>query len=166
MTPTPPESRPTSSSGSPLLIRDARPHDRDAIAAHNAAMGLETEGKTLDRETLAQGVAAALADPTKLRYWVAEHHGDVIGQAGVTLEWSDWRNGWIWWIQSVYVHPDHRRAGVFQRLLDAIRETARDQGNVVALRLYVEEANTRAQAAYHALGLHPAGYLVYEQPLS
>ena len=150
-----------------FTIRAARPEDRDALIAFNAALAAETEGKHLDREILARGVAAALADPGRLRYWVAEggRDGQVIGQAAVTPEWSDWRAGWIWWLQSVYVHPDHRGAGVFRALLDAIRSEARARGDVVGLRLYVEAENARAQAAYRALGLHPGGYHVYEEPL-
>ncbi len=149
-----------------LQFRDARPDDRDGLAANNAAMALETEGKVLDHETVARGVAAALADPARLRYWVADCDGVVVGQAAITAEWSDWRDGWIWWIQSVYVHRGHRGAGVFKRLLGRIQDTATAQGDVVALRLYVEQSNTRAQAAYHSLGLQPSGYIVYERPLT
>ena len=93
------------------------------IVEFNLRLALETEGKQLDPSVLARGVARALADPDRLRYWVAEllegdgsQEATVVGQAAVTREWSDWRNGWIWWFQSVYVHPDHRRRGVFRAL--------------------------------------------------
>jgi GNAT superfamily N-acetyltransferase len=150
-----------------VTIRPARPDDRETLVAYNAALARETEGKALDPDTLARGVAAALADPDRLRYWVAEWTRDaaVIGQAAVTPEWSDWRAGWIWWLQSVYVREDARGAGVFRALLEHIRAEARARGDVVGLRLYVEEENSRARAAYESLGLHPGGYLVYEEPL-
>jgi GNAT superfamily N-acetyltransferase len=154
---------PEASASDIVVIRDARPDDRDTLVAFNLALALETEGKTLDPEVVTRGVAVALADPARLRYWVADRDGQVIGQAAVTPEWSDWRAAWVWWLQSVYVHADYRGSGVFKRLLAAIREAARARGDVIGLRLYVEQDKTRAQAAYRALGLHPGGYHVYEE---
>ena len=125
------------------IVRDARPDDRDAIVAFNARLAEETEAKRLDPSVLARGVARALADPDRLRYWVAERDGRVVGQAAVTREWSDWRYGWIWWFQSVYVAPEARGLGVFRALHADIREAALDAGDVIGLRLYVEEDNHR-----------------------
>src|SRR5262245_5375493 len=115
----------------PWLVRDARPADLDTIVAFNDALARDTEGKILDPRVLTVGVRAALADPDRLRYWVAEARGSgkVVGQAAVTREWSDWRNGWLWWFQSVYVLPDTRGRGVFRSLHGHIRATARDSGN-------------------------------------
>src|SRR4051794_9888896 len=95
-------------------LRPARLEDASALVDFNAAMALETEHLALDRATLARGVRAALEDSAKARYFVAaDESGDrVIGMLMLTLEWSDWRDGEIWWIQSVYVHPEHRRRGV------------------------------------------------------
>jgi GNAT superfamily N-acetyltransferase len=147
-----------------VAIRGARADDLAAIVAFNAALASESEGKQLDPEVLAPGVRAALADPDRLRYWVAEAvgNGQVISQAAVSREWSDWRNGWIWWLQSVYVHPESRTRGVFRSLYAHIRDTARNAGDVVGLRLYVDDANHRARRTYEALGMTPGGYHVYE----
>ncbi len=152
-----------SGSDMPILVRDARPDDRDAIVAYNAALALETEHKTLDLDVLSRGVTRALADPGRLRYWVAEdpHAGRVVGQAAITREWSDWRDGDIWWLQSVFVDEAYRGRGVFRSLLETIRAAARSTPGVIGLRLYVEAANHRAQATYRALGLVPEGYEVY-----
>jgi len=145
-----------------MIVRDARPADRATIIHFNAALALESEQKHLDHAVLGLGVDVALANPDHLRYWVAEANGQVVGQTAVTREWSDWRNGWIWWLQSVYVHADHRTRGVFRTLFQHIRNQARAAGNVIGLRLYVEEHNSRAQQTYQALGMKPGGYHVYE----
>ncbi len=108
-------------------------------------------------------MAAALADPERLRYWMAERDGVSVGQAAVSREWSDWRNGWLWWFQSVYVVTEARGRGVFRALHAAIRQDALERGDVVGLRLYVEVENERAQTTYRALGFEPGGYHVYEE---
>jgi GNAT superfamily N-acetyltransferase len=120
---------------------------------------------SLDLGVLTRGVIAALDEPDRLRYWVAESRtepGRVIGQAAVTREWSDWRAGWIWWFQSVYVHQDHRGQGVFRALHARIRDLARQSPDVIGLRLYVEVSNDPARRVYQSLGMKPGGYDVYE----
>ena len=145
-------------------VREARPEDLDVIVDFNARLARESEGKLLDRTILARGVAAALDDRDLIRYWVAEAiDGRVVGQAGITREWSDWRAGWIWWFQSVYVHPDHRGQGTFRTLHNEIRSIARATPDVIGLRLYVEVSNDRAQRVYQSLGMKPGGYDVYEE---
>ena len=147
-------------------VRDALPGDRTAIVEFNARLARETEGKELDRPVLARGVGAALADPDRrLRYWVAELEpgGPVVGQAAISREWSDWRDGWLWWFQSVYVHPEARGKGVFRALHAHVRALALASEDVIGLRLYVEDANERAQRVYQALGMRPGGYRVYEE---
>ena len=148
-----------------VVVRGARHDDLGAIVAFNAGLALETEGKRLDPGVLARGVRAALADPDRLRYWVAESGdgGGLLGQAAVTREWSDWRDGWLWWFQSVFVRPDARGIGVFRALHRAIRDEARARADVIGLRLYVEHANDHARRTYEALGLAPGGYHVYEE---
>ncbi|MHC5539767.1 GNAT family N-acetyltransferase [Singulisphaera rosea] len=149
---------------SPLVhVRDARPADLDVIVEYNARLADETEGKHLDRSTLALGVKAALAEPDRLRYWVAENRegGSVVGQAAITREWSDWRNGWLWWFQSVYVAQEHRGGGIFRTLYHHIRDQALSTPDVIGLRLYVEPENHRAQAVYRSLGML-GSYHVYE----
>ncbi len=111
-----------------MAIRRATPNDADVVVEFNRRLAIETEGKTLDLTVLAAGVAAGLADPTRALYFVAETNGTVIGQAAVTFEWSDWRNGWIWWLQSVYIRLEYRRRGVFRSLYQHIHEIA--QGSV------------------------------------
>lgn len=145
-------------------VRDARPDDLETVVMFNIALASESESKQLDRETLTQGVRTALAEPDRLHYWVAEavETGRVIGQAAVSREWSDWRNGWIWWLQSVYVQTESRRQGVFRSLYAHVRDSARNAGDVVGLRLYVDDANRRAQRTYAAMGMAPGGYHVFE----
>jgi GNAT superfamily N-acetyltransferase len=152
-------------SASGLLVRAARPADLAVIVEFNARLADETEAKQLDRTVLARGVALALAEPERLRYWLAEARdgGAVVGQAAISREWSDWRNGWAWWFQSVYVRPDHRKQGVFRALHRQIRDQARAEADVIGLRLYVETANDRALRTYEALGFTSGGYRVYEE---
>ena len=145
------------------IIRAARAVDVETIVAFNLALAAETESRALDPSILTRGVSAALADPARLRYWVAELDGRLVGQAAVTREWSDWRDGWVWWLQSVYVGPESRRLGVFRALYTQIQTLARADPQVVGLRLYVEAENLRAQQTYRGLGMRPGGYLVFEE---
>jgi GNAT superfamily N-acetyltransferase len=146
-----------------IQIRPARPDDRNRIVAFNARLAEETESKMLDRPVLERGVESALAEPDRLRYWIAERDGQIAGQAAITREWSDWRNGWIWWLQSVYVDAPHRGSGVFRCLYEQIRSEALREPGVIGLRLYVEHGNRRAQDAYRRLGMSPGGYEVFEE---
>jgi ribosomal protein S18 acetylase RimI-like enzyme len=145
-----------------LTIRRADPRDAAAIAEFNRRMAWETEHKHLDPAVLTRGVARVFTDPAKGFYLVAEAGGEVVGQLMVTYEWSDWRDGWFWWVQSVYVREDQRRHGVFRALHAELMRQARSAGDVVGVRLYVERDNTRAQATYQHLGMGDAGYLVWE----
>lgn len=145
-----------------IRIRDATWGDGAIIADFNTRMAMETESRPLPPELIEAGVRAVLDNPSKGRYWVAEIDGEVVGQLLVTFEWSDWRNGVFWWIQSVYVHADHRRAGVFSALYRHVEGLARKAQDVCGLRLYVEQHNRRAQDTYHALGMTAPGYLVME----
>ena len=142
-------------------IRDATPADAEIIASYNSQMALETEGRPLDGGIIGPGVANLLNDPDKGRYWVATANDELIGQIMVTYEWSDWRNATLWWIQSVYVRPEHRRSGVFSALYHHVRSLARDN-NACGLRLYVEHNNQRAQKTYETLGMVSPNYQVME----
>src|SRR5262249_17889466 len=130
--------------------------DAEIIAVFNEAIAWETEHKRLDSATIRAGVRALLADSRKGRYFVAcvqENGGErVIGQSMHTWEWSDWRNGEIWWLQSVYVHADYRGRGAFRKLLTTMINEAKADPGVVGMRLYVENANSAAQAVYKRLG--------------
>jgi len=145
-----------------IEIRPARADDVATIADFNARMAHETEGLTLDRAILDAGVRSALADANKGRYFVADAGEKVVGQLMITLEWSDWRNGEIWWIQSVYVHVDYRGRGIFKKLYRHVAELARQQG-AAGLRLYVERENGAAQKTYAQLGMSMTHYLVMEE---
>ncbi len=147
----------------PFTIRQAGPADAPVITEFNRLLALESEGKTLHAGVLTAGVAAVLADPVKGLYWLAEEDGRAVGQIGLTFEYSDWRNGWFWWIQSVYVRQQARRKGVFRSLYRHIEEMAQRDPTVIGLRLYVDEANTAAQQTYLQLGMARTGYFVLEK---
>lgn len=171
----PPSSSPTPSpetiaSSTPLALGSVRPatlSDAEIIVEYNLRLARETEAKELDPKVLARGVARALTDPQgqRGRYYVVESNGSVVGQLLITFEWSDWRDGWIWWIQSVYVEAKYRKAGVFRVLFEHVLQEATREA-VVALRLYVEGENHVAQQVYAHLGLSKTSYLVMERSLT
>ena len=139
--------------------------DCNTIAEFNIRLAEETESKSLDKELVRTGVLESLGDVRGCQYYVARHQQNIIGQLMFTREWSDWRNGEFWWFQSVYVHPDYRRQGVFQQLSEHIQKLAQSNPDVVGLRLYVEEENERAQSTYRQLGFKFPGYHVMEKML-
>ncbi len=145
-----------------MQIRTAVAADAPTIARYNAAMALESEDVELDIDVLAAGVAAALDDPSRAFYLLSEIDGVVVGQLMVTFEWSDWRNGWMWWIQSVYVEPGHRRRGVYSGLYRRLEQMAEDAGNVRGIRLYVMRENIGAKRTYESLGMDHSEYDLYE----
>lgn len=145
-----------------LTVRPARIEDVARIVEFNRKLAAETEQLRLDPATLQAGVEAVLLDPAKGRYFVAVAGEQVVGQIMHTREWSDWRNGDIWWIQSVYVDSTARRTGVFRALFKSLREAARTTPGVVGVRLYVEHSNEPALAVYQRLGMKRAGYDVME----
>ena len=144
-------------------MRPARAEEADTLAGFNIAMALETEGRRLLPEVVGAGVRRLLAEPALGFYLVAVADGEVVGSAMVTTEWSDWRNGRFWWIQSVYVRPERRRHGVFRALYAHIREAAAQAPDVCGFRLYVERENAAAQATYRALGMHETDYRIMEE---
>jgi ribosomal protein S18 acetylase RimI-like enzyme len=148
----------------PLSIRAARPADLPDLAAWNVAMAWETEHRQLDHDTVQRGVAAVFEQPRRGFYLVCERDGVAVGSLMVTYEWSDWRNGDFWWIQSVYVCPDARRGGVFRALYAAVLQRATTAA-AVGVRLYVETENRRAQATYEGLGMEACHYAMYEAML-
>ena len=139
-------------------VRPATPDDHAFLVAANLGLARETEATELDESTLAAGVAAALADPGRGTYFIAEDARGPAGSLLVTREWSDWRNGWIWWIQSVYVPPERRRQGVYRRLHGDVIARARADAQVRLVRLYVDKDNERARATYLALGMELSRY--------
>jgi GNAT superfamily N-acetyltransferase len=145
-----------------MNIRTANPEDADSLAEFNQAMALETEGKRLDPQILESGVKAVFRDESKGFYVVAEDGGKIVGGLMITFEWSDWRNAWFWWIQSVYTLPESRGQGVYRGLYQFVVNKAAEQGNVCGFRLYVEKENARAQKVYEKLGMEISHYLMYE----
>jgi GNAT superfamily N-acetyltransferase len=146
----------------PIQIRKAAPGDAALVAEFNAQLALETEDLPLNRELVRGGVDRVLGDPAKGVYWLAEVSRQVVGQLMITYEWSDWRNGWFWWIQSVYVKKEWRGRGVFQALYHFVEEQASEQSDVCGLRLYVDARNAAAKTVYQRLGMEHTNYEVFE----
>lgn len=147
---------------SEITVRPALSADWSVIADFNIRLAWESEHKRLDPAKIEPGVQALLMDSGKGRYFLAESDGQIVGQIMHTWEWSDWRNGQIWWLQSVYVTAEYRQKGVFRRLFEYLVKLA-EQERVLGVRLYVEEHNERAQRTYQQLGLSAAGYHVMER---
>jgi GNAT superfamily N-acetyltransferase len=147
----------------PVTIRPAVPADADTLVRFNLRMARETEDKQLDPAVLASGVEAVLRDPALGFYRIADLEGKAVGSLLVTFEWSDWRNGTFWWVQSVYVEPEHRRRGVFRALYEDVRKQATSTPRVCGCRLYVERDNAAAQATYARLGMTETNYRLLEE---
>ena len=145
-----------------IKIRKAVSSDAACIADFNERLAIETEHRRLESEVVTRGVRALLADPAKGTYFVAEVAGKVAGQLLITHEWSDWRNGDFWWIQSVYVPQEFRSKGVFRALFDHVQSLAKAQPDVCGLRLYMDNDNARARQAYLKLGMKQTSYQVFE----
>lgn len=146
----------------PVVVRPAETRDLDFIVEGNQRLANETESKHLDLGKLRPGVESLLATPEKGKYFIAELDGRLAGQIMFTTEWSDWRNGFFWWIQSVYVIHAARRRGVFTALFRHLEQLARGDAAVCGLRLYVEHDNQSAQRTYRRLGLNSTQYALME----
>jgi GNAT superfamily N-acetyltransferase len=147
---------------SEIQYREATSDDAASIVEFQLAMARETEELELDRVVLSRGVAAVFADPTLGRYFVAEEEGDVIASLMITYEWSDWRAGTVWWIQSVYVVPSFRRRGVYAGLYAHVKNFVDGDSTIRGIRLYVDERNKPAQEVYARLGMNGEHYRVFE----
>jgi GNAT superfamily N-acetyltransferase len=144
-----------------ITIREASVDDAKTLIFFQQQMAIETEGLSLDEKILNGGVMAVFDDPSKGRYFVAENDGTVIASLLITYEWSDWRNAWVWWFQSVYVLPEFRRKGVFSKMYDFVRRRADSRG-AAGLRLYVESNNAAARRTYESMGMNSEHYTMYE----
>jgi len=145
-----------------MQIRLATLADAQVLVEFNCAMAAETESKNLLPEVIGAGVHSLLGNPAAGFYLLAEHDS-AVGSLMITKEWSDWRNGTFWWIQSVYVRPEFRRQGVYKNLYRHVQQLASKDPAVCGFRLYVERENERAQATYGALGMKQTHYLVFEE---
>ena len=145
-----------------ITVAKATSDDVDAIAQFNIAMASETEDLTLDRSTVHAGVRAVLNASDRGFYLVARSQGKLVGSLMITYEWSDWRNGNLWWIQSGYVVPSSRRQGIFRALYEDVVSLAQGAGDVRGIRLYVEKDNRNAQTVYQELGMSETAYRIFE----
>ena len=145
-----------------IEVRLAGTEDKQAIVDFQVQMAQETEGMTLDEPTVQKGVAAVFNDQTIGRYYIAQEHGRVLGSLLILSEWSDWRNGTVWWIHSVYVIPEARGRGVFKAMYAHLKQAVLDSPALRGLRLYVDKRNARAQKVYESLGMDSQHYQMYE----
>lgn len=145
-----------------VIVRRAALDDVDTLVRFNRAMAKETEGTDLSSAILGRGVRSVFDDPGKGFYLVAEADGTPVGSLLVTHEWSDWRNAYVWWIQSVYVQPERRGMGIYRRLHRHVENLARSAGNVCGLRLYVDGENSTAKSVYGKLGMARSRYELFE----
>ena len=148
-----------------ITVRTADTSHLNILCEYQQAMALESEGMRLDANTLRAGINAILTDPNKGQYYIAEQEGRVVGCLMITLEWSDWRNGWVWWIQSVFVARDMRRKGVYKAMYEHIKKLCSEQG-VRGIRLYADRNNTTAHKAYENAGMTAEHYITFEQMFS
>lgn len=145
-----------------MRIRQANLSDKPVLKAFQKQMAYETEGLDLEDDLVSKGLEAILSDVTKGKYFVAEQDNNIIGCLMVTPEWSDWRNGTVWWIQSVFVKAEYRRKGIYRKLYQHIQDWVKENEEYKGIRLYVEKDNKIAQQVYSALGMDGEHYKLYE----
>ncbi len=145
-----------------IKIRPGLLFDIDTIADFQVKMALETENLKLDPAVVNLGVTAVMDDPSKGKYWLAEVDNEVVGCLLTVPEWSDWRNGTVLWIHSVYVHPDFRKHGVYKALYAHLKQMVSESSDLRGLRLYVDKTNQKAQQVYEAMGMSGEHYHLYE----
>lgn len=145
-----------------MQIREAVPEDRGHIVEFQLSMARETEGIELDEAVVTEGVKTVLEDSSKGQYYVAEYNGEVVSSLLTTFEWSDWRNGTVLWIQSVYVRPAYRRKGVYRSMYSHIKGKVLKRDDLKGIRLYADKSNIPAQKTYKTLGMSPDHYVTFE----
>lgn len=146
-----------------ITIRTANRDDAAQILEYQLMLAHETETVALDKLVVSKGIKAVFDDPGKGTYYVAQQKEQVIGCCLITFEWSEWRNGTVWWLQSVYVDIRHRRNGVFKKMYEHLTKTIAQNPTILGLRLYVDKSNLRAQKVYGTLGMNGEHYTVYER---
>jgi ribosomal protein S18 acetylase RimI-like enzyme len=145
-----------------MIVRKAKGSDIDQIVDFQIKMALETEQIHLQRLTVEKGVTAVVFDSAKGQYYVTEINGNIVGSLLTTYEWSDWRNGTILWIQSVYILPDFRRKGVYRSMYTHIKEVVQNDSRLNGIRLYADKSNIAAHKTYKNLGMNPDHYVTFE----
>ena len=146
-------------------FRHAVTADIEVITDFNCRLAAETESRCLDRDTVRSGVQRGLTVGDEVQYFLAEDDSGVIGQLMLTREWSDWRDGWMIWLQSVFVIPEKRGRSVFRALLSHAIADVASRTEAVNVRLYVDHENQGAKASYRRMGFQSAGYEIMEMPL-
>lgn len=149
--------------GDQITVRKALKSDAETLIQFNIAMARETEQKHLQRNKIEPGVKALFRHPEYGFYMIAEFNSRISGSLMITTEWSDWRNGLFWWIQSVYVIPELRRRGIYRSLYKSVRNLAENNSEVCGCRLYVEQDNITAQQTYSRLGMYETNYKIFEE---
>ena len=144
------------------IIEKAREEHIDILIDFQQRLAFESEEVTLDAATIRSGMKAMFADPSKGVYYIAREENEIIGCHMITYEWSDWRNGMVWWLQSVYVKESHRKKGIFKKMYDNVIAIIKNDPNLIGLRLYVDKSNERAMKVYAAMGMDGSHYTVYE----
>jgi ribosomal protein S18 acetylase RimI-like enzyme len=145
-----------------ITIQKALSVHIDILIDFQQRLAYESEEVTLDSSTLRKGMEAMFADPGKGLYYIASDGDEVVGCHMITYEWSDWKNGMVWWLQSVYVKESHRKKGIFKMMYDNVISMIKKDPNLIALRLYVDKSNERAMKVYSAMGMDGSHYTVYE----
>ena len=146
-----------------ISIREGTTSDAASISNFQRNMALETESKILDDDTVLKGVEKVLTSSDRGFYVIAEVDSKVIGSLMVTFEWSDWRNGWFFWIQSVFVDEEYRRQGVYRSMHNEVINRCKTSKDCCGIRLYVEKDNINAQKVYKNLGMYETDYYLYEE---
>ena len=145
-----------------ITVKEANPGDENVIVDFQLRMAKETEQIDLDRDIVNKGVNAVLNSPGKGIYFVAESGNKIIASLLITFEWSDWRNGNVYWIHSIYVLPEFRKKGVFKTMYLHLKNIAQKDKNIVGLRLYVDKTNTNARKVYEIMGMDGDHYMLFE----
>ncbi len=145
-----------------IVVRTATIDDAEIISDFQVAMALETELFTLDKNTVIKGVTAVFEEVSKGQYFVAAREDEVVGSLLITREWSDWRNQWVWWIQSVYIKPEYRKKKIFSTMYHKIKSLVINNDGVAGLRLYVDLSNQNARRIYEAIGMNGEHYQLFE----
>lgn len=145
-----------------IEIRQGKLSDLERIVELQLQMAQETEGLTLDRDVVSKGVRGVFQEPARGTYWVAEEKSELLGMLLAIPEWSDWRNGTVLWIHSLYVIGPARRRGVFKKLYLNLKRQVEQSPELMGLRLYVDKTNKPAQKVYERLGMNKHHYELYE----
>jgi ribosomal protein S18 acetylase RimI-like enzyme len=146
-----------------VKIRLGKTKDIETLVGFNIALAIESEGINLSYDVVKKGVENLIRNKDNGFYLLAEFQGEIVGSLMVTKEWSDWRNGFFWWVQSVYVNPELRRRGIYHSMYEYVKRLSDEESDVLGFRLYVEKNNFKAIETYKALGMIETHYRLFEE---